>query len=98
METRHLISFYIPAFGPSLDSRFTEEERNLLVEALNSSTVWHNLEVERAESEYRQKLEADGVEFIAIDAEPFRKLACERIPPQFEKVWKPGLYERISAE
>ncbi|MDA3924916.1 MAG: TRAP transporter substrate-binding protein [Kiritimatiellae bacterium] len=96
METRHLISFYVPAFGPSLDKRFTEEERNLLIEALDSSTAWHNLEVERAESEYRQKLEADGAEFVALDAEPFRKLACERIPPQFEKVWKPGLYQRIS--
>lgn len=96
METRHLISFYVPAFGPSLDKRFTETERNLLVEALNTATIWHNREVERAEADYRQKLEAEGVEFVALDAEPFRKLACERIPPQFEKVWKPGLYQSIS--
>lgn len=98
METRHLISFYIPAFGPSLEKRFTEEEQKMLIEALDSTTVWHNLEVERAESEYRRKLEADGVEFVPLDTEPFRKLARERIPPQFEKVWKPGLYERISNE
>jgi tripartite ATP-independent transporter DctP family solute receptor len=96
METRHLISFYIPAFGPSLEKRFTVEERALLRRALDSATAWQNQEVERAESEYRQKLEAEGAEFVAIDPEPFRALACERIPQQFEKVWKPGLYKRIS--
>ncbi|MDD2598272.1 MAG: TRAP transporter substrate-binding protein [Kiritimatiellae bacterium] len=96
METRHLISFYVPSIGPNLERRFTPEERGLLLRALEDTTRWHNLEVERAEAGYRQKLEADGAEFVAIDSEPFRELARERIPQQFEKVWKPGLYKLIS--
>ena len=97
METRHLISFYLPAFGPNLERRFTDEEQELLLRALDVSTRWHNKEVERAEDDYRRKLEEGGVEFVAIDPEPFRRLARERIPPQFEKVWKPGLYKSISS-
>jgi TRAP-type C4-dicarboxylate transport system substrate-binding protein len=96
METRHLISFYIPALGPSLERRLTAEERKLLLGALDEATRWHNQEVERAEATYRTELEAAGVEFVPIDTEPFRRLARERVPRLFEKVWKPGLYERIS--
>lgn len=96
METRHLISFYIPALGPSLERRLTTQERELLLRALDEATRWHNQEVERAEATYRTELEAAGVEFVPIDTEPFRRLARERVPRLFEKVWKPGLYERIS--
>lgn len=96
METRHLISFYVPSIGPNLERRFTPEECAVLLGALDATTRWHNQEVERAEAGYRQKLEADGAEFVAIDPEPFRALARERIPLLFEKLWKPGLYQQIS--
>lgn len=96
METRHLISFYIPALGPSLERRLTAQERELLLRALDEATRWHNQEVERAEATYRTELETAGVEFVPIDTEPFRRLARERVPRLFEKIWKPGLYERIS--
>ncbi len=96
METRHLISFYIPAFGPYFERRLNAEERALLERALADATRWHNDEVERAEAEYRQKLEADGMVFVPLDTEPFRRLAAERLPPIFAGVWKPGLIERIT--
>jgi TRAP-type C4-dicarboxylate transport system substrate-binding protein len=74
METRHLISFYIPAFGPYFERRLNAEERALLERALADATRWHNDEVERAEAEYREKLEADGMVFVPLDTEPFRRL------------------------
>lgn len=95
METRHLISFYIPALGPRLDRLLTADERALLVRALADATRWHNAEVARAEADYRQKLEAAGMVFIPLDTEPFRRIAAERLPPQFAHQWQPGLFERI---
>jgi len=96
METRHLISFYLPATGPSFEQRLTPEERNLLLRALQEVTQWHNAEVAHVEEDYRQKLIAAGVTFVPLDTEPFRRLACEKLPAAFSRVWKPGLYTQIS--
>ncbi len=95
METKHLIGFYVFCTGPYLDERFTPEEKKIILDAARDATDWHNKEVERAEAEYREKLTAAGVEFVAVDREAFLALAKERIPPQFKGIWKPGLYRRI---
>jgi tripartite ATP-independent transporter DctP family solute receptor len=96
METRHLISFYLPAIGTRFTQRFNAQEQALVMRAFDAATDWHNQEVARAESTYRSEIEKAGVEFVPLDVEPFRKLARERIPAQFSSVWKPGLYEQIS--
>jgi TRAP-type transport system periplasmic protein len=95
METHHLIGFYVFCTGPHFDERFTEEEREIILEAAEYATEWHNREVERSEAEYRRKLIEGGVEFVPVDREAFLKLAKEKIPPLFEGTWKPGLYRRI---
>jgi len=95
METHHLIGFYVFCTGPHLDERFTEQEREIILEAAQYATDWHNREVERSEAEYRRVLTEAGVEFVSVDREAFLKLAKEKIPGQFEKTWKPGLYRRI---
>ncbi|MBC8874462.1 MAG: TRAP transporter substrate-binding protein [Planctomycetes bacterium] len=95
METQHLIGFYIFCVGPHLDARFTDDEQKLIFEAAQEATDWHNLEVECSEEDYREKIEAAGVEFVPVDREAFLSLAKEKIPTQFEKTWKPGLYRRI---
>ena len=97
METRHLIGFYVPALGPSFERRFSPREREWVLAAFDEATRWHNLEVERMEADYRRTLEAGGMEFVPIDAEPFREIARRQIPPLFADIWKPGLYEAISA-
>ena len=97
METRHLISFYLPAIGTRFTQRFDPAEQALVLRAFDAATAWHNLEVERSEVTYRQEIEKAGVEFVPLDVEPFRKLARERIPALFSSVWKPGLYEQISS-
>ena len=96
METHHLVSFYLPAIGARFGQQFTEEEQAMVMRAFHAATDWHNQEVGRAEAKYRAELEKAGVEFVPLDTEPFRRLARERIPAQFERVWKPGLYEQIS--
>lgn len=96
METKHLIGFYVPATGPYFQRRYSKAERRLINDALAAATRYHNDEVANSESEYREKLIAAGVEFIAIDNEPFRELARRQIPTQFADTWKPGLYEAIS--
>ena len=95
METKHLIGFYVFCVGPYFDEHFTPEERAIIIEAAREATDWHNQEVERAEAEYRAKLIEAGVEFVPVDREAFLKLAKEKIPAQFEGIWKPGLYRRI---
>jgi len=95
METQHLIGFYIFCVGPHFDEFLSDEERKIVLEAAQEATDWHNREVERSETDYREKIEAAGVEFVAVDREAFRTLAKEKIPSQFEKTWKPGLYRRI---
>ena len=95
METRHLIGFYVFCVGPLFEQRFTPEERKAILGAAAEATAWHNREVARCEVEYREKLIADGVEFVPVDREAFVKLAKEKIPAEFENVWKPGLYRRI---
>jgi len=95
METQHLIGFYIFCVGPHLATRFTDEEQQIIFEAAKEATDWHNQEVARSEADYRKKIEAAGVEFVPVDREAFLSLAKEKIPAQFEKTWKPGLYRRI---
>jgi tripartite ATP-independent transporter DctP family solute receptor len=95
METQHLIGFFVFCIGPHLDDRFTEEEREIILAAAEEATQWHNREVERSEAEYRAKLIEAGVEFVPVDREAFLSPAKQRIPPQFEQTWKPGLYRRI---
>jgi tripartite ATP-independent transporter DctP family solute receptor len=95
METHHLIGFYVFCTGPHFDERFTERERGIILEAAQYATDWHNREVERSEAEYRRMLTEAGVEFVPVDREAFLTLAKEKIPGQFEKTWKPGLYRRI---
>jgi TRAP-type C4-dicarboxylate transport system substrate-binding protein len=95
METHHLIGFYVFCTGPHLDERFTEQERETILEAAQYATDWHNREVERSEAEYRKLLIEAGVEFVPVDREAFLTLAKEKIPGQFDKTWKPGLYRRI---
>ncbi|MBM4092318.1 MAG: TRAP transporter substrate-binding protein [Planctomycetes bacterium] len=95
METHHLIGFYVFCTGPTFDERFTEQERKIILESAQYATDWHNREVERSESEYRGKLTEAGVEFVPVDRDAFLKLAKEKIPLQFENMWKPGLYRRI---
>ena len=95
METRHLISFFLPAIGPSFERRFTAEEQKIILDAFHDTTGWHNAEVEQSEAEYIKILEAGGVEFIPLDIDPFRKLALEKLPLLFQNTWKPGLYETI---
>lgn len=95
METKHLIGFYVFCVGPYFDERFTPEEQAIILEAAREATDWHNQEVERAEADYRAKLTEAGVEFVPVDREAFLTLAKEKIPAQFEGIWKPGLYRRI---
>lgn len=98
METRHLIGFYVPSLGPSFERRFTEQERRIILDAISDATRWQNSEVERDEIKYRKLLEAAGVEFVPLDVEPFRILASKKLSPQFSKVWKKGLYNKILSE
>lgn len=95
METKHLIGFYAFCVGPYLDDRFTEQEREIILEAAQYATDWHNREVERSEAEYRRLLTEAGVQFVPVDREAFVSLAKEKIPEQFEETWQPGLYRRI---
>jgi TRAP-type transport system periplasmic protein len=95
METQHLIGFFVFCIGPHFDDRFTEEERDIILAAAEEATQWHNREVERSEAEYRTKLIEAGVEFVPVDREAFLSLAKQRIPQQFERTWKPGLYRQI---
>ncbi len=96
METEHLLGFYVPVIGPYFERRFTEQERAVVLEALNDATDWHNRELQLAEAEYREKIEAAGCEFVPVDREAFRELAKNKIPGLFEESWTPGLYQRVS--
>lgn len=96
MQTKHLIGFYIPATGPYLAKRYTPDEQALILNAVDSATRFHNDAVASSEQDYQSNLEAAGVEFIAIDNEPFRAIAREKIPPQFAGIWKDGMYQAIS--
>jgi tripartite ATP-independent transporter DctP family solute receptor len=95
METRHLIGFYIVAKGPHFKTRFDPQQRAVLKKALREATVWHNEELQRSEHRYRQLLEEAGIEFVHADRDAFRRIAQEKIPPLFERKWKPGLYREI---
>lgn len=96
METLHLIGFYILSTGPHFDTKYTEQEKRLILEAAKQATDWHNQELERSESEYIEKLQETGVEFLPVDNDAFLSLAKEKIPCLFNHVWKEGLYKAIS--
>ncbi len=95
METQHLIGFFILCRGVLFDVFFTAQEKELILSAAQKATQWHNRQLERSETEYRDKLTEAGVEFLPVDREAFRNLAKEKIPPLFEQTWEKGLYEKI---
>jgi len=96
METRHLIGFYILSAGPHFSAKFTDQESQLILDAAQQATLWHNQELERSEGEYIEKLKAAGVKFLPVNRLAFLSLAKEKIPGLFKHVWKAGLYEAIS--
>jgi hypothetical protein len=55
METHHLIGFYVFCTGPHYDERFTDQEREIILEAAQYATDWHHREGERSEAEYRSE-------------------------------------------
>jgi TRAP-type C4-dicarboxylate transport system substrate-binding protein len=96
METQHLIGFYIVSTGPHYKTRFDENERTCLTGSLQEATDWHNQELNRSETQYRDLLEKAGVEFIKVDRKAFQKVAQVEIPLLFERKWKKDLYRQIS--
>lgn len=95
METEHLLSFYVLVVGDSFYSKFDANDQKILLDASHEASAFHNDLVEQYEKLYREKLEAEGVEFLQVDREAFIKLASEKLPPEFDKVWEPEIFDRI---
>lgn len=97
METEHLIGFYIAAVGDYFYEKFNEQERAIIIDAINDATKYQNELVEKYENEFKKKLKQSGVEFIEVDKDAFEELAVKELPGLFHNKWAPGIYERIKA-
>jgi TRAP-type transport system periplasmic protein len=95
METKHLISFYVASIGDYFYEKFTEQEQNLLTEAVNEAADYQNNLVKKYDAEFRKKLIASGVEFIEVNKEAFEELAVDTLPDLFRDKWAPNIYKRI---
>ena len=95
MKTEHLISFYLMCIGDYFYTKFSQQEQELIVDAVNEITVYHNELVKQFESKYIAELEASGVQFIDIDKSSFEELAIQKLPNMFKDIWKPNIYQRI---
>jgi tripartite ATP-independent transporter DctP family solute receptor len=95
METEHLLSFYVLVVGDPFYKKFDADAQKLLLQASHESAKYHNGLVEQYEEFYRKELLREGIEFIEVNKDAFYKLASEKLPREFEGLWKPGVYERI---
>ena len=95
METDHLLSFYVMTVGDSFYRKFDTDAQNLLLQASRESAVYHNSLVAEYEKFYRDALLKEGIEFIEVDKEAFYKLASQKLPKEFDGLWRPGVYHRI---
>ena len=74
----------------------TPEQQKILTEEVAWGGKEATKRVADSESEWRKKLEAEGVVFNDVDLDNFAN-ACQVVYTQFP-AWTPGLYERVKAE
>ena len=95
METEHLLSFYLIETGDQFYKKFSQENQEIIIDALKKAEIFHNDLIQEYEMIYRKEIEASGTEFIEVDRRAFEELAMKVIPPYFKDAWVPNLYERI---
>ena len=73
-----------------------QEIQRAIEEAAVVASLYSNSKIQESEAELRSKMEKEGVTFIEVDPEPFRKRAEEAVP-SIAHVWGGDikLYERI---
>ncbi|MDR0335767.1 MAG: TRAP transporter substrate-binding protein [Planctomycetaceae bacterium] len=96
MRTEHLLGIFAVCIDQSFRNRFTDREQMIILNAVKTTTDWHNAELFAAEREYEQKLQEFGIEFIDVNRETFRCLAREKIPQLFKDRWATDILKRIN--
>ena len=70
-----------------------KEQQDILTDEVKKHGIKASERVSNSESDWRKKLEAQGVVFNDVDAAAFEK-ACESFYKQFPE-WSPGLFDRV---
>ena len=86
-ESRHLFNFDIVAFSKTFWDSLSEEDQNLIEEVVKNGCERYTALVEQSDTEYREKLETEGVLVTEIeDYEPWKNA----VQPVYDK-WEEKL-------
>ena len=94
--TSHMIRNVIVFTNAGWYNNLPEDIRTILENAMMEATKYNNHLIVNEETDYTEKLKAEGMEIVDSDVDAFRK-ACSQVHKKFEKDWGKGLFERIQA-
>ena len=91
----HILSIMGVEISAGWFNSLSPEFQKVLVEEINKAGDIYSERTVAKESEWRKKLETEGVAFNEVDKAAFRK-ACESFYTKFPN-WTPGLYDTVKA-
>lgn len=94
--TRHLLGVSAVSISKKCWDSLTDEQRTIIQEEFNNGAEDNLAATLKLESEYAEKLKAEGVKFHEVDNEAFNK-AVAPVYSKFPK-WTPGIFDQIMAE
>lgn len=95
--TAHQRAFFTYVVSERFFQRLPRDLQQILLEAGEEITEFHNQLQADGEAEFQRRLEAEGMTFVEVDQEAFMD-ALKDIPRQFADQWEPGLYDDLLAE
>jgi TRAP-type transport system periplasmic protein len=97
METEHLLGVYMFMINEPLFDGLAPEHQRAISEAVEEAAEREHELMLKYDEEFAAKLREEGMEFVGVDREAFRRKVAEELPGRFADEWAPGFYERITA-
>jgi len=98
MKTEHLLGVYMFMINEPLFDGLSPEQQQAIAEAVEESGRREHELMLQYDEEFAEKLQEEGMEFVEVDREAFRRQVAEELPKRFADEWADGFYERITAE
>lgn len=96
METRHMMNAFTMSMDNDRFNELTASQQRAIEEAATEAALYEMELMLENESALQEKLESEGMVFVAIDnMEAFRAPVVANLPEIFRDTWAPGLWDRI---
>ena len=96
METKHMMNAFTMSMDNDRFGKLTEAQQKAIEEAASEAAEYELKLMLESEDVLKEKLQAEGMEFIPIDdMNAFREPVVQQLPVFFKDTWAPNLWARI---